>query len=123
MAQEWAKEEEGRDADDYRPDMPPVEGAAYLIGDLFTPGEAGKSVEGAMGAGPLTHGAIRDWMENTGVRRLPWECRFLVRLSHEYLAEAHRAKKRDAKAPWQSADAAKPEVSETQLAIRALANL
>jgi hypothetical protein len=89
--------------------MPPILGAAHLIGDLFNPGECGITVAGAMGAIPLTHEAVRNWMENTRVWRAPWEIRFLIRLSFEYLAEQMKAKKRDAKPPWMD------EVSEDDL--------
>lgn len=100
MARIWASAEEGRDADDYEADMPPLTGAAYLVRDLFNPGEAGITVAGAMGEGPLTHTAIRHWMENTGTRRSPWECRALIRASFEYLAAKGKATKQDAPPPW-----------------------
>ncbi len=117
------EEEEGRKEEDYEPPMPPVSGAAYLLGDLFAEGECGITVSTGMGPGPLTHEAIRAWMRNTNVRRRPWECRFLVRLSHEYLAELQVSAKRDAEAPWIAPDEVKPQVIETKAALRALANL
>lgn len=121
-AQEWASEQKGRDWKDYEPDLPPIEGGTYLANDLFDRGEAGASVAGAMGEGPLTHEALRAWMHNTGVRRSPWECRVLIRLSFEYLFEKQAAEKRDAKPPWATPEA-KPQKTALQLSIRNFNNL
>lgn len=99
--------------------MPPVEGAGYLLGYLW---EVGPTLVAGMGAGPITHGELLAWMDLTGIPLQPWEARFLRRLSHEYLVEAHKAEKRDCKAPWRTADS-KPEISDTQASLRALANL
>jgi len=101
------------------PDMPPVEGAEYLLEYLW---EVGPAMSGSMGAGPITHEELRSWTALNGIELQPWEVRFLRRLSHEYLAESQRAEKRDAKAPWK-AEEQKPEVSDTQQALRALAKL
>lgn len=102
--------------------MPPIDGWGHLIGDLFLPGELGVKKAAGMGESPIDHGDIRDWMENTNVRRKPWECRVLVRLSHEYLTEAQKATKRDRKPPWKAPDA-KPEKTALQLSIRNFSNL
>lgn len=101
------------------PDMPPLERGAYLINYLF---QIGPVMAAGMGAGPITHGELLAWQENVGVDLKPWEISFLRRLSGEYLVESHKAEKRGAQAPWLPADA-KPEVSDTQRAIRVLANL
>ncbi len=99
--------------------MPPIDGADYLLGYLF---EIGPTIAAGMGAGPITHGELRAWMDNVGVELQPWEVRFLRRLSHEYLAESHKAEKRDARAPWNAADV-EPVITDAQAAIRALAQL
>jgi hypothetical protein len=99
--------------------MPPVEGGEYLIGYLL---EIGPTVAAGMGAGPITHGELRAWMDNIGIELEPWECRLLRRLSGDYLAESRKAEKADCPAPWRAPDA-KPEISSTQAALRALAKL
>jgi hypothetical protein len=107
-----------RKDDDYQPEMPPVD-AEYLIGYLW---EVGPTMAAGGYPGPITNEELRAWQSNTGITLQPWEARFLRRLSHEYLSESHRAEKRDAKAPWK-AEEQKPEVSDMQAAIRALAHL
>lgn len=79
------------------PDMPPLDGSDYLIGDLF---EIGPTMAAGMGEGPLTFGEIQAWIELTGVKRQPWEIRFLRRLSLEYLAQSHKSTKPDCLAPY-----------------------
>jgi len=101
------------------PDMPPVEGAGYLLEYLW---EIGPAVSTGIGAGPVSHEELLAWQSNTGIELSAWEARTLRRLSCDYLSESHAAEKRDAKAPWRPADA-KPEISDTQQALRALANL
>jgi hypothetical protein len=108
-----------RKDDKYDPDMPPLEGADHLLSYLL---EIGPTMAAGGYPGPITHEELRAWIDLTGIELQPWEARFLRRLSHEYLAESHKAEKSDCPAPWRSDDA-KPEVSNTQAAIRALANL
>lgn len=93
--------------------MPPV-AAGYLLNYFF---EIGPLVGGET----ITQGEIRHWQGNVGVTLRPWECRVLRNLSREYLAESRRAQQFNAKAPWKP-EAHKPLVSDTQNAIRALAN-
>ena len=87
--------------DDYHPELPPIDGAAYLLGYLF---EIGPTMAGGAGAAPITHLEIAAWESLSGVELMPWEARFLRRLSFEYLGESHKAEKPDRKAPWQAAD-------------------
>ena len=101
------------------PDLPPIERGAYLVAYLF---EAGPMLVCGMGASPLTFSEIEAWCGRVGIELRPWESRYMRRLSREYLNESQRAEKRDCQAPWRAPDA-KPEVSDTQAAIRALANL
>lgn len=93
----WASAEKGRTPKDYRPEMPPLEGAEYLIDYLF---EVGPTVQGAMGPGRLTNEELLAWKINTGIRLLPWESRFLIKLSDAYLQELQKAEKILAVAPW-----------------------
>jgi hypothetical protein len=86
--------------DDYQPEMPPVD-AEYLIAYLF---EVGPTMAAGGYPGPLTHEELRAWMDLTGIDLEPWEVRFLRRLSGDYLAESHRAEKRDCPAPVKSED-------------------
>lgn len=97
--------------------MPPVSGWVHLIGDLLNPGEVGVQMASGLGAAPIDHRAVLSWIENTGARRAAWERRILIRLSHEYVAESHKATKRDRKPPWRAPDA-KPEKTALQLSIR-----
>ena len=99
--------------------MPPLSGCEYILDYLFTPGEVGVTMAGNMGAGPITHGELRAWMGNTGVRLTPFEARLMVRLSHEYLSESHRAEKLGCKPPW-NPEGYKPEPTALQLSLRAL---
>ena len=101
------------------PDMPPVEGAEYLLEYLW---EVGPAAAAGMGEGPVTHEELLAWQSNTGIELSTWEARTLRRLSCDYVSESRAAEKLDAKAPWRAADA-KPEISDTQQALRALANL
>lgn len=105
--------------DEFTPDMPRLEGAGYLIGYLW---ECGPTMASGMGAAPISHQEILAWQFLTGIELQPWEVRFLRRLSYEYLAELCKAEQRDCPAPWRTTDT-KPEVSDTQAALRALANL
>lgn len=115
----WADEEEGRDEDEYVPDMPPIEAPRYLLSYFY---EVGPTMSGAMGSAPLTFGEIDAWCNRTGIDLQPWEARGLRRLSIAYLNESRKAEKRDCQPPWRSPDE-KPEVSETQAVIRRLAQL
>jgi hypothetical protein len=97
--------------------MPPLDGSpSYLIDYLF---EIGPAMDGGMGIVPLSYGEIAAWSLLTGIRLRPWEARTLRRLSREYVDELHKGSWRP---PWQSPDE-KPQPTEEQLAIRALANL
>jgi len=101
----------------YMPDMPPIEGGNQLISRLL---EIGPS----MGCDPISHQEIVAWQELTGIELQPCEVRFLRLLSHEYLAESHRALKHDCPAPWRPVDADEtPLPGNTQLALRTLAKL
>ncbi len=84
----------------FEPEMPPVD-AVHIVSYLF---EIGPTMTGSMGAGPLTHGELRAYQENTGIDLSVWEVSTLVRLSKEYLSEASRATKRDCEAPWKPED-------------------
>lgn len=101
LRKEWAKEIEGREEDDYAPDMPPLIGYEYLL-KLFW--DIGPVMSGAMGAGPLTHGEIESAQRNLRIRLDRWECLTLRRMSIEYLNQSQASEKRDAKAPWQPVD-------------------
>lgn len=106
------------------PDMPPVDGASHLIGYLF---EVGPTLSGSMGEGPLTNLELRAWQEAGGFELQPWESRFLLRLSREYLMQGHLAEKANCEAPWMPQDFA-PEYlraasDSLRQSIRNLANL
>lgn len=83
------------------PELPPAGVGAYLIAYLF---EVGPTLTGAMGPIPLTHEELRAWQDDMGLQLAPWECRFLRRLSVEYMAELHHAEKPDRPAPWINPD-------------------
>lgn len=110
----WAMDEEGRQEDDYRPDMPPLDDGR-LVDFLF---ELGPTMAAGVGAGPITHGEIHDWKANTGVQLSGWEARALHRLSMAYLGESQRAQKRGCKPPWIAPDY-KAEPTAQQVSLRA----
>lgn len=99
--------------------MPPADCADYLVAILF---EIGPTMAGGMGAAPITHGEIMAWKINTCTALSAWEARTLKRLSLEYLSASHAAEARDAQPPWQQ-PGAKPQVTELQARMRALAVL
>lgn len=81
------------------PDMPDRGDAGYVVDLLW---EVGPTMSGGMGEGPLTHGELYAYQQNTGIQLSEWEATTLRRLSLEYMNESHRATKRDCPAPWQS---------------------
>lgn len=97
LGEKWAHAVEGRDQRDYQPDLPPLEGAAYLLGILY---EVGPLMSYGTGAGPVTQQEIRAWQDNIGIELQPWEVRLLRGLSQEYLAESRRATEPGSKPPW-----------------------
>ena len=99
--------------------MPPLIHGDFLVATLF---QVGPTLIGAMGSAPLTFGEIESWQRVTGARLTGWEAAALHALSVEYLAESQAATKREAPAPWQPPDA-RPQVTELQARMRALANL
>lgn len=70
------------------PHYPTIEYAEYLLNYLF---EVGPILSDGMGSSKLTNTELRHWQDNIGLRLYPWEARFIVRLSGDYLAETHRA--------------------------------
>lgn len=115
MREVWVSKEKGRNPDDYRPDMPPLERSVeYLIGYLYEIGPA-------LGDGPITQQEIGWWQRNTGIRLTSWQARTLRRLSQDYLSERRKGEKRGAQPPWQP-DGAKPIPTAAQLSIRAVAS-
>ena len=90
-----------RDDKNYMPELPPIEGAEHLIGYLW---EVGPLASGAAAQAPVSFTEIRAWQDLSGIDLMPWEARFLRRLSFDYLTELHQAEKPDCKAPWQPTD-------------------
>ena len=86
-----------RKDDDYLPELPSVDGAAYLVAYLW---DMGPTMVAGMGLGPLTHEEIRAWQSNTGVRLQPWEARLLRQLSMDYIVQMRNAEKADCPPPW-----------------------
>lgn len=78
-------------------ETPPFDQGDYLIGYLY---EVGPTVAAGMGTGPVTFTEIAAWQAARGFELEPWEARLLRRLSIDYLAESHRATKRDCPPPW-----------------------
>jgi hypothetical protein len=81
----------------YVPELPNVDGAAYLVAYLW---DIGPTMVAGMGLGPLTHEEIRAWQSNTGVWLQPWETRILRQLSMDYIVEMRDAEKPSCPAPW-----------------------
>ena len=95
------KMRDDKEDDGYSPEMPPIAGAWHLIGYLF---EVGPTMASGMGAGSITHVELRAWQLNIGIELHPWEVRFLMRLSNDYVAESSKAEKPGCPAPWQPKD-------------------
>ncbi len=89
-----------RKDESYLPELPRVDGAAYLVAYLW---DIGPTMVAGMGLGPLTHEEIRAWQSNTGVPLQPWETRILRQLSMDYIVEMRDAEKPSCPAPWNSA--------------------
>ena len=81
----------------YVPELPRVDGAAYLVAYLW---DIGPTMVAGMGLGPLTHEEIRAWQSNTGVWLQPWEARILRQLSMDYIVQMRDAEKADCAPPW-----------------------
>ena len=88
--------------DGYVPELPSVDGAAYLVAYLW---DMGPTMVAGMGLGPLTHEEIRAWQSNTGVWLQPWEARILRQLSMDYIVQMRDAEKNDCPPPWSAARA------------------
>ena len=84
----------------YVPELPSVDGAAYLLAYLW---DIGPTMVAGMGLGPLTHEEIRAWQSNTGVWLQPWESRILRQLSMDYIVQMRNAEKADCPPPWSAA--------------------
>jgi len=82
------------EADGLEPELPEVY-APHLIGILFEIGPT-------MGDGPLTHGELRAWMQNTGIELQAWEARYLRRLSIDYMVQSQQPD--NCPAPYQPED-------------------
>jgi len=53
-----------------------------------------------LGENSLTHSEIRAWVENTGINLLPWQAKFMKRLSVAYLNACHESKETELPAPF-----------------------
>jgi len=105
-----------RESNEYHPDMPAVDGGAYLIGYLFEIGPIS-------GSEAIAHKAIESWKRCIGIELQPWEVRFLRGLSGDYLRETYRAAKPDCPAPSPEHVDRSVSWKSMQKSLRALANL
>lgn len=96
--------------------MPLVEVGEYILAYLF---EIGPVQNNGMGLSPISNMEIEAWQSNTGIELESWECRFLRRLSLEYIQSADQAKKLDCPAPWANAPYVKSAPHATALRMRA----
>lgn len=80
---------------DFEPEMPPLE-VEYLVYHLF---DVGPTVLSGGYSSPLSYQELEAWKRLRGIELQPWESKFLVNLSRQYVAESYRAQKRDAKEP------------------------
>lgn len=78
------------------PPLPPLD-APHLFEWLM---EIGPTDNGAMGRGPISWTAIRDWKATTFKPLSAWEARLLRKLSVEYLTESHLAEDNGRQPPW-----------------------
>lgn len=78
------------------PYYPDVECAFHVINYLF---EVGPVMSNGMGTTSISSTELSSWQQNIGIRLRPWECRFISRLSKEYLSMTHEAEKIDCPSP------------------------
>lgn len=76
--------------------MPPVE-IGHLILYLW---EIGPILAGGMASKPISNAELLAWSQLTGIELQPWEARFIVRLSQDYLMESRKSEKPDHPSPW-----------------------
>ena len=79
------------------PPMPEIEFGEHVIGYLQ---EVGPALNTGQGLVPLTFSEIDAWMRMVGVALTSWEASVLKRLSDEYVAEHHAARKPQHPQPW-----------------------
>lgn len=93
---------------DFEPDMPDAGAAAYLLQHFWAAGPT-------FGDQVLTHGELKNYQENEGIRLTPWECATLRSMSGAYLSESHRARDRDCPPPFgESSDAQRLRQAELE---------
>lgn len=56
-----------------------------------------------LGDSAITHGELRSWMDNTGIRLSVWEVKSIKKLSQVYLSATYEARDVDAETPWEDA--------------------
>ena len=83
---------------DFEPEMPPVSDAAlYLVEYLF---EVGPATNTGMGYTAISFSELDSWSRVMGLALLPWELRFLRKLSREYASEFYVSREANRPAPW-----------------------
>lgn len=103
------------------PDMPHCD-AEFIIAYLF---EIGPTVPAGMGEAPLPWSEIESWQRCNGITLEPWVCRFIRKLSIEFINESQRATAHDCRAPWESEQyeqaARSEQIRRSRDALRAMA--
>lgn len=77
--------------------MPDITGWEPLVSYLW---EMGPVVAAGQGLGPISHGEIWCWQQNTGIELDAWEVRTLRHLSDCYLSQSIRSENPDEPPPW-----------------------
>ena len=103
LSDEQVKEErvsrmQRRKADGMEVPMPPLP-APHLLDYLMTVGPV--EITG-MDKVPVSWTTLESWQRCTGIELPPWQCKLLLRLSADFLAESKAAEEPDAPAPWMS---------------------
>lgn len=88
------------------PAMPPVLVGRYLIDFLF---EIGPATSTGMGYAAIKPPHIEAWMRMTGFKLQPWEVRYLLRLSREYVNQSN-----DPEEPWDTAERKRRTAMQTR---------
>jgi len=110
---------EGDDSDEpglSRLDQLTKEGKPVKLPPVTLPGVAetmfriGPYEAGAMGAWPLSWGAIVNWQLGTGIQLSSWEFEVIHSLSEAYFGMGKAAEKIDCKPPWGDASAIEIQV-------------
>lgn len=104
------------------PELPPIDGGAYLVDILM---KRGPVMSGGMGPAAMSDLDLRAYQDNSGISLSPWEVDLILGLSKEYLNESQLATEIDRPSPWDKLSQQTPNIKAETLrsSLRELAKL